>query len=54
MKKTTAKAICIKDYIGEDIEGESINRYVKGRAYTVVIKYYDKRYFKIIKDEKNN
>jgi hypothetical protein len=51
---TTAKAICIKDYIGESIDGEYIEIYNKGRTYTVVVKYYDKRYFKIIKDEKTN
>jgi hypothetical protein len=50
---TTAKAICIKTYIQED-DDDNIQRYIKGRTYTVVVKYYDKRYFKIIKDEKTN
>jgi hypothetical protein len=47
------KAICIKTYVQQD-DDDNIQRFIKGRIYTVVVKYYDKRYFKIIKDEKTS
>jgi hypothetical protein len=46
----TAKAICLKTYNEADCEG-NVDRFIKGKVYTVVVKYYDKRYFKILINE---